>query len=228
MLQIASADHQSWRWPPFSTLMGMRHLIGRFSMRVIQNLAIHTRHSWEVRKFQIFTSKMHCYVTWDTFVFLQASEPRWYGKHTTAESLVTSGLRKQWQYCKSISIGWTFDKMLGSTSDPALLAPLPNQPSRSKVFIPCYLPLVDLGNPSPWITCRAFLLLSMEMTVFSWSSTDSRRWQLWQLARRISQQKPLLNSSLNECGCTLGSHSLSYQIRTVGSWAHFGLASIQC
>jgi hypothetical protein len=35
--------------------------------------------------------------------------------------------------------------------------------------------LVDLGNPSPWITCRAFLLLSMAMTVFLWSSTDSRR-----------------------------------------------------
>ena len=37
---------------------------------------------------------------------------------------------------------------VGSTSNPALLAPLPNQPSRSKASILCYLPLVNLGNPS--------------------------------------------------------------------------------
>ena len=118
--------------------------------------------------------------------------------------------------------------MSGSTSDLALLAPLPNQPSRSKASILCYLPLVDLGNPSPWITCRAFLLLSMETTVFSLSSTDSRRWPLWQPTRRIPQHKPLLNSSLNECGFTLGSHSLSSQIRTTGSSTHFCPASGQC
>jgi hypothetical protein len=38
---------------------------------------------------------------------------------------------------------------------------------------------INLGNPSPWITCQAFLLLSMAMTMFSWSSIDSRRWPLW-------------------------------------------------
>ena len=118
--------------------------------------------------------------------------------------------------------------MLGSTSDPALLAPFLNRPSRSKGYILRYLPLVDLGNPYPWITCQAFLLLSMEMTVFSWSSTDSQRWPLWRPTRRISQQKPLLNSFLNECGCTLGSQNLSYQIGIVGSSAHFGPASGQC
>ena len=118
--------------------------------------------------------------------------------------------------------------MSRSTSDPALLVPLPNRPSRSKAYILHYLPLVDRGNPSPWITCRACLLLRMEMTVFSWSLTDSRRWQSWRPVRRISQQKPLLNSSLNECGCTLGSHSLSYQIEIAGSSAHFGPASGQC
>ena len=106
--------------------------------------------------------------------------------------------------------------------------PLPNRPSRSKAYILLYLPLVDLGNPYPRITCRACLLLSREMTVFLWSSTDSQRWPLWQLARRISQQKPLLNSSLNECGCILGSHSLSYQIKIAGSSAHFGPAPGQC
>ena len=170
----------------------MRLLIGCFSTRVIQNSVTHTRHSWGVCKFQIFTSKMNYYVTWDTFVLLQVSMPRWYGKHTIFESLRILGSRKQWQYYRSISVGQTFNRMSGSTSDPALLAPLPNRPSRSKGSILCYLPLVNVGNPSPWITCQAFLLLSMETIVFSWSSKYSRRWPLWRPARRISQQKPLL------------------------------------
>ena len=118
--------------------------------------------------------------------------------------------------------------MSGSTSNPALLAPLPNRPSRSKASILRYLPLVDLGNPYPWITCQAFLLLRMETTVFSWSSIDSQRWPLWWPARRITQQKPLLNSSLKECGYTLGSHSLSSHIGTTGSSIHFGRAFGQC
>ena len=118
--------------------------------------------------------------------------------------------------------------MSGSTSYLALLEPFPNRPLRSKGSILHYLPLVDLGNPSPWITCQAFLLLSMETTVFSWSSKNSRRWLLWWPARRISQQKPLLNSSLNERGCTLGSNSLSSQIRIAGSSENFGPAFGQC
>ena len=118
--------------------------------------------------------------------------------------------------------------MLRITLDPALLVPFPNQPSRSKAYILHYLPLVDLGNPSPWITCWACLLLRMEMTVFSWSLTDSRRWPSWRPVRRISQQKPLLNSSLKKCGCTLGSHNLSYQIGIAGSSTHFGPAFGQC
>ena len=132
MLQTASTDHRLWCSPPFSTLMGTRLLIGCFSTRATQNSATLTSHSWGVHKFQIFTSKMHFYVTWDTFLFLQASFPRWYGKHTTAESLVISGSRKQWQYCKSISIGRTFERMSGITSNPALLVPFPNRPSRIK------------------------------------------------------------------------------------------------
>ena len=95
MLQTASADHRSWRSIPCSTLVGTRLFIGRFSMRVTQNSATLTRHSWGVRKLQIFTSKMHFYVTWDTFVFLQASLPRWYGKHTTVDLLGILGSRKQ-------------------------------------------------------------------------------------------------------------------------------------
>ena len=94
MLQTASADHRSWRSPLCSTLVGTRLLIGRFSMRVTQNSATLTRHSWGVRKFQIFTSKMHCYVTWDNYVYLQASVPRWYGKHTTVELLGILGVKK--------------------------------------------------------------------------------------------------------------------------------------
>ena len=164
-----------------------------------------------VRKFLISTSKMHSYATWDTFVFIQASMPGWFGRRTTVESLGILGSRKLWQYYKSIFISQIFNKMWGSTLDPAFPTPLPNQPSRSKASILRYLPLVDLGNPSPWITCRAFLLLSMKTTVFLWSSTDSRRWPLWSPTRRISQHKPLLNSSLNECGYTLGSPNLSSQ-----------------
>ena len=146
MLQNASADHRSWRSPPFSTLVGTILLTSHFSTRPIQNSTTHGKQSWGVRKFQNFTSKMHYYVTRDTFVFLQASVPRWYGKRTIVDSLGILGLRKQWQYWRSISIGQTFDRILGSTSDPALLAPLPNRPSRRKSSIFCCLPPVDLGN----------------------------------------------------------------------------------
>ena len=156
--------------------MGTRLLIGHFYTRAIQNSTTHTGRSWRETKFQIFTSTMHYYVIWDTFVFLQASMPRWFGKRATVRSLGISGLRKQWQYCRSISIGWTFDRTSGSTSDPALPAPLPNRPLRSKASILRCLSLVDLGNTIPWITCQAFLLLSMAMTICSWSSTDSQRW----------------------------------------------------
>ena len=153
MLQTTSPDHRSWRQPLCSTLVGMRLLIGRLSTRVIQNSATCTRHSWRGTKFQNFTSRMYYYVTWDTFVFLQASMPRWFGKCTTVGSLGISWLRKQWQYCKSISIGRTFYRTLRSTSDPTLATPFPNHPSRSKASILHILPLVDLGNPSSWITC---------------------------------------------------------------------------
>ena len=171
---------------------------------------------------------MHHCATWDTFVFLQESVPRWFRKCTTVELLGISGSRKQWQYCRSISIGRIFDRMSRSTSDPALPMPLRNWPSRSKASMLHCLSQVDLGNPSPWITCCAFLILSMATTVFLWSSTNSRRWPLWRIARRISQQKPLLNSSLNGCGYTLGSHSLSSQIGTTGSSIHFGPISGWC
>jgi hypothetical protein len=49
---------------------------------------------------------------------------------------------------------------------------------KNKASILHCLPLVELGNPSPWITCRAFLLLSMTMTVFLCLSTHSRRCRL--------------------------------------------------
>ena len=113
-------------------------------------------------------------------------------------------------------------------SSPTLTVPLENPPWRNKASILCFLPLAYLGNPSQWITCWAFLQLRMETTLFLWSSIDYRRWPLWQPARRISQQKPLLNSSLNECGYTLGSHSISSQIKTVGSLVHFGPTFGRC
>jgi len=124
---------------------------------------------------------------------------------------------KKWQCCKSIFIGQTFNTMLGSTSYPALPMPVSNQPSKSNAYILLRLLLNTLGNPSPWITCQTFLLLSMEMTAFSWSSTNSLICPFWQLARRASQWKPLLSSSLNRCGYTFGSHSPLSRNMTVGS-----------
>ena len=112
--------------------------------------------------------------------------------------------------------------MFGSTLDPSLPVSFPDLPSRSKAYILCYLPLVDLGNPY-----QAFLIPSMEKIEFLWSSTDSLRWLLWWPARRISQHKSLLKSSLDEYGFTLGSHSLSYHIGIACFSAHFGLASGQ-
>ena len=143
----------SWCWWCIIRSTILMELIGRFSKWVIQNSTTHMRRSWRETQFQNFTSRMYYYVTWDTFVFLQVSMPIWFGKRTIAGSLDISGSRKQWQYCRSISIGQTFDRTLGRTSNPALPASLPNHPSRSKASILRFLPLVDLGNPSPWITC---------------------------------------------------------------------------
>jgi len=70
MLQTTSTDHQSWRWSLCSTLVGLRLQGGRIFTRVIHNFEKHTRYSWKVRKFQNFTSRMHFYATWDTFMFL--------------------------------------------------------------------------------------------------------------------------------------------------------------
>ena len=93
---------------------------------------MHTIHSWRVSKFHIYNSRMPCYVTWDTFFLLQASVPRWFGKHAAVGSLEISGSRKQWKYYRIISIGQTFDMISGSTSSLALPVSLPNWPSRSK------------------------------------------------------------------------------------------------
>ena len=92
------------------------------------------------------------YVTWDTFVFLQVSMPRWFGKCTTVRSLGILGSIKQWQYCRSISIGWTFNMTSGSTFDPTFPVPLPNHPSRSKASILHFLPLFDLGGKT--VSCH--------------------------------------------------------------------------
>jgi len=118
--------------------------------------------------------------------------------------------------------------MLGNTLDPAPPVPFPNQPSRSKAYILLYLLLVGLRNLSPWITCPTFLLLSMTTIAFLWSSTDSLRWPSWRPARRVSQQKPLVSSSLSKCGYTLGSHSPLSQIGTTNSLVHFGQVSVRC
>lgn len=130
----------------------------------------------EGKQVQDFTSKMHCYATWETCVFLQAIVARRFSRRITVGSLDISGQGKQWKCYRSIFIDQTFSRMLGSTSDRALLTSLPKKPSRSKACILLFLILIDLGNPSPWINCQAFLLLSMAMILFSWSSTNSLRW----------------------------------------------------
>ena len=138
------------------------------------------------------------------------------------------GQKKQWQCCRSIFISRTFNTMLGSTSNPTLPAPLPNLLSRSKPCILLCLLLVGPGNPSPWITCQAFLLLGMETTTFLWSLTDSLRFRFWRFARRVSQLKTLLSSSLNECGYILGSHSSLSQIGIADSLINIGQAYGRC
>lgn len=66
------------------------------------------------------------------------------------------------------------------------------------------------------------------MPLFLWSSTNFLRCPFWPPARRVSQQKPMLSSSSNECGYTLGSHIPLSQIRTTSYWVHFGQASVRC
>ena len=203
-------------------------MIGHFSTRVIENSATHTRHSLGVHKFQIFSSRMHFYVTWDTFVFLQASAPRWYGKHTTVKSRGIFGVEKIVAVLQKYFYWPNLRKDVGKHIRSCTACVIA-KPTIKKQGL--YTPLPTPSQPwesTSWITCRACLLLSMEMTLLSWLSTYSQRWPLWRPARRISQQKPLLKSSLNECGCTLGSHSLSYQIGITGSSTHFGPASGQC
>jgi len=44
--------------------MDTRLLIFHFSTKATENSATHTRHTWRVTKFHIFTSRMHCYAMW--------------------------------------------------------------------------------------------------------------------------------------------------------------------
>ena len=115
--------------------------------------------------------------------------------------------------------------MLESISYPALLAPSPNHPLRSKGCIPLFLFPMGLGNLSPWITCQDCLQPSMGMNVCLWLWIASLNWPFCPPARKVSLSKPLLSSSLNASGYISGYPRLSFQIVTAGSSAHFGLAS---
>jgi hypothetical protein len=98
--------------------------------------------------------------------------------------------------------------------------PLPNRPLRHKECTPLCLLLTNLGNPSQWTTCRAFLQPTREITVFSWLWIDFPRWRFWSHARRESQHRPLPISSSNECGYILGYQKPLYLISTNISSSH--------
>ena len=170
---------------------------------------------------------MPSYATWVTFVFLQVSVLRWFVKHKLGcwafRGWENSGSIVEVLLLEEYSTGCQKVHQIVH-----FLCHCQTDHQEARPLYPTAYPLIDLGNPSPWITCQVFLPLSMETTVFLWSSTGSWRWPLWQPARRISQQEPLLNSSLHECGWTLRSHNLSSQIGIVGSSVHFGLVSGRC
>ena len=136
-------------------------------------------HYVQVHQLQTFIFRKDCYATWAISVFLQASVPRWFGRHIIVEWQGTLVLRGQWQFCKSIFIGPNSDKTSTNISNHALLAPSQNQLLKSKG---CTLPFplqIGHGNPSPWITCQDYLQLSMVMTVCLWSWIASLRCPLW-------------------------------------------------
>lgn len=97
------------------------------------------------------------------------------------------------------------NRMLEDISDPTLYVSLSSQPLRRKVYTLLCLFISNLENPSPWIKCLAFLILSMIMTMCLWSLIYFLRWLYWLLAISISQQNTLPNSSSNNFGCIFGS-----------------------
>jgi hypothetical protein len=121
-----------------------------------------------------------------TYMLLQMSVQSLFGKLTTVRWQDILAWKILWQYYKSISTGRNFDRTSTSISGSALPVLLPNQPLRSKACIPLCLLSKGHGNPSQWTTCRAFLQLSREMTVFLWWLIDFVRWLSSQPARRIS------------------------------------------
>jgi len=107
-------------------------------------------------------------------------------------------------------IGRIFDKMLVSISDHALHVPLPSKPLKHKEYSPLYLLSMGPRNPYRWTTYQVSPPLNMEMTTYLWFLIDSLIWQFWLLARRVSQQKSLPNSSSTMHGYTWDYHKPSY------------------
>jgi hypothetical protein len=90
--------------------------------------------------------------------------------------------------------------------------PTPSQPWESiSMDYMSGLPSTKHGNDCVFVVVDRFSKMSIMMA-----------------CKKNITQKPLLNSSLNECGYTLGSHSLSSQIGMTGSSVHFGPASGRC
>ena len=133
--------------------------------------------------------------------------------------------RKLWTFYKNIFIGQNFERTPSSISDMLLPISFPRKSSRRKAYIPLFLLLRGLGNPSRWITCHAFDPPSKEMIVYLWWLISFQRWPFSHPARRASQRQILPRSSSNKCGSILGYYIPSSLTGTTGSSTHFGVVS---
>jgi hypothetical protein len=118
--------------------------------------------------------------------------------------------------------------MSTSIFGPALSDLFPNRPLRNKTCTPLCLLLTGPENLSQWTTCQAFHPPSGEMTVFLCLSIAFPIWRFCLPTRRSSQQRPLLSSSLNECGYILVCQKPLSKIRIVDSSRHSSRASVHC
>jgi len=175
MLLITSADHRPWHWSLCSTPMGTRHQGGRIFTRAIQNSVAYIRHSWKESKFQIFTFRMHCFATSDTCVpSSECAKMIWevHFSRVVGHFGVDKIVAILQNYFYLMKICQVVGKYIRSRTACTI--------SKSTIKKQgMYTPLPTPSQPwdmSPWIICRAFLLLSMKMSEFLWSSTNSLRW----------------------------------------------------
>ena len=157
----------------------MRPLGGPNFMPMIPTLLLPIKQWAKAPQLQIFISKMSCYATWVTFVFLQVSMRTWFGKPITVRWQDILEWTRRWKCCKSTFIGWNLDKLSTNILDCALPTPSPNRPLRSRDCTHPYQPLTSPRGPSWWITCLSYHPQSMATTVFLWLLISSLKWPFW-------------------------------------------------